>query len=177
MVKIRLMRIGAKKRPFYRIVVVDERDKRNGSYIDLLGTYNPLTEPKEIKINKEKLEKWIKLGAQKSDGLLRILKEAPQKHRKPKKEPVEAPKVAETPKEPVTEPEVAPTETPVEETPVTETVEVPETTETVTEETPVTSEGNDKSEDSQETEPVAQVEQAPQDNETKEEPAKEAETA
>ncbi len=80
------MRIGARKRPFYRIVVVDERNKRNGAYLDLIGTYDPLTEPKDIKIDKQKLEDWLKKGAQKSDGLLRILKEAPQRHRKPKKE-------------------------------------------------------------------------------------------
>lgn len=85
MLKIRLMRIGARQRPFYRIVVVDERNKRNGAYLDLLGTYDPLSEPKDIKIDKQKLEDWLKKGAQKSDGLLRILKEAPERHRKPKK--------------------------------------------------------------------------------------------
>lgn len=91
------MRIGARKRPFYRIVVVDERAKRNGAYVEQLGTYNPLTQPHEIVLDKAKMEAWLKKGAQKSDGLLRILKEAPQRHRKPKKEIVvkeEAPKEA-----------------------------------------------------------------------------------
>ena len=89
------MRIGAKKRPFYRIVAVDERNKRDGSYIDLIGTYNPLTEPKQIKIDQAKLEDWIKKGAQKSDGLLRILKEAPQRPaRKAKKEALRLRKLA-----------------------------------------------------------------------------------
>lgn len=87
MLKIRLMRIGARQKPFYRVVVIDERSKRNGAYVELLGTYNPLTQPKEIKLNKERVEHWLKQGAQKSDGFLRILGEAPQRPpRKPKKE-------------------------------------------------------------------------------------------
>ncbi len=87
MLKIRLMRIGAIGRPFYRIVVVDERKKRNGSYLDLIGTYNPLTNPKEIKIDQEKVDKWVKNGAQKSVGFLRIIGKAPQRlPRKSKKE-------------------------------------------------------------------------------------------
>lgn len=86
-VKVRLMRIGAKKRPFYRIVAVDERNKRTGKYLELIGTYNPLTKPKEIIIKKELLDKWLKQGAVLSDGFLRITKQAPQKPpRKPKKE-------------------------------------------------------------------------------------------
>lgn len=106
MLKIRLMRIGARKRPFYRIVVVDERSKRNGAYVEQLGTYDPLVEPHEIVLDKSKMEAWIKKGAQKSDGLLRMLKEAPQRNRKPKKEvvakeepkaPAEAPTVEEAP--------------------------------------------------------------------------------
>lgn len=85
--KIRLMRIGAKKRPFYRVVVVDERKKRTGGYLELLGTYNPLTEPKKIILKKDKIEEWIKKGAVLSDGFLRITKQAPQRPpRKPKKE-------------------------------------------------------------------------------------------
>lgn len=86
-VKIRLMRIGARSRPFYRIVAVDERRKRTGGYLDLLGTYNPLTEPKDIKIDQTKLAEWKKKGAILSDGFLRIIGEAKQrKPRKTKKE-------------------------------------------------------------------------------------------
>lgn len=86
MLKIRLTRIGAKKRPFYRIVAVDERKKRSGAYIDLLGTYNPLTEPKDIKIDQKKLDDWKKKGAVLSNGVLRILNQAPQRPpRKPKR--------------------------------------------------------------------------------------------
>lgn len=116
MLKIRLMRIGARKRPFYRIVVVDERSKRNGAYVEQLGTYDPLVEPHEIILDKSKMEDWIKKGAQKSDGLLRMLKEAPQRNRKPKKEVVakEEPKAAE--EAPAVE-EAPAEETPAEETP------------------------------------------------------------
>lgn len=85
-VKIRLMRIGAKKRPFYRVVAVDERKKRTGQYLELLGTYNPLTKPKEINLKQERIDDWIKRGAQPSVGFLRITGKAPQRPpRKPKK--------------------------------------------------------------------------------------------
>jgi small subunit ribosomal protein S16 len=81
------MRIGAKKRPFYRVVAVDERNKRTGAYLELLGTYNPLTEPKEVKLNQDLIDAWLKKGAQPSDGFLRIIGKAPQKPpRKPKKD-------------------------------------------------------------------------------------------
>lgn len=87
MVKIRLMRIGTKGRPFYRVVAVDERKKRTGQYIELLGTYNPLTEPHEIILKQDRIDWWTKNGAVLSDGFLRITKQAPQKPpRKPKKE-------------------------------------------------------------------------------------------
>lgn len=93
------MRIGAKKRPFYRVVVVNERSKRNGEYLELLGTYNPLTEPKEILLKKDRIDYWIKQGALLSDGYLRITKQAPQKPpKKPKKE--KEPKATEEPKVP-----------------------------------------------------------------------------
>lgn len=87
MVKIRLMRIGTNKRPFYRVVAVDERRKRTGAYLELLGTYNPLTTPHEIKLNQDKIDAWVKKGAVLSDGFLRIIGKAPQRlPRKPKKE-------------------------------------------------------------------------------------------
>lgn len=104
------MRIGAKKRPFYRIVVVEERSKRTGGYVELLGTYNPLTEPKEIKLKQDRIDYWIKMGAQPSVGYLRVIGKAPQRPpRKPKKEkkeeaPAPATPAPETPKE-VTPPE------------------------------------------------------------------------
>ncbi len=91
-VKIRLMRIGSKKRPFYRVVAVDERRKRTGAYLELLGTYNPLTEPKEIILKQDRLDWWKSHGAILSDGFLRITKQAPHKNpRPPKKEKKETP--------------------------------------------------------------------------------------
>lgn len=99
MLKIRLMRIGARKKPFYRVVAVDERSKRTGSYIELLGTYNPLTTPKDIKLKQDRIDYWTKQGAQLSTGFLRITGKAPQKPpRKPKKE-----KKQEKPEEPKAE--------------------------------------------------------------------------
>lgn len=90
-VKIRLMRIGTNRRPFYRVVAVDERKKRTGGYLELLGTYNPLTEPKEINLDQVKIDSWLKKGAQPSYGFLRIIGKAPQraprKAKKEKKEP------------------------------------------------------------------------------------------
>lgn len=98
--KIRLMRIGAKKRPFYRVVAVDERKKRTGSYIELLGTYNPLTEPKEIKLKKDRIDWWIERGAVPSDGYLRMTKQAPQKPpRPPKKDRTKSQEIKSQPKE------------------------------------------------------------------------------
>ena len=66
-VKIRLKRMGAKKAPFYRIVVADSRSPRDGKFIKLVGTYNPLTDPAEVKINEEVALKWLKTGAIPSD--------------------------------------------------------------------------------------------------------------
>ncbi|MDR0405879.1 MAG: 30S ribosomal protein S16 [Clostridiales bacterium] len=73
-VKIRLRRMGAKKTPFYRVVVADSRYPRDGRFIEELGTYNPLTEPAEVKIDVEKAQKWIKNGAQPTDVVKRLLK-------------------------------------------------------------------------------------------------------
>lgn len=117
-VKIRLMRIGSRKRPFYRVVAVDERKKRTGGYLELLGTYNPLTQPKEIILKQDRIDDWIKKGAVLSDGFLRIIGKAPQRPpRKPKKsKPEETPAAAVTATETKTEEETVKTE----EEPVTE---------------------------------------------------------
>ena len=63
MVKMRLRRMGAKKQPFYRVIVADERSPRNGRFIEELGYYNPLTEPATIKIDADKAQEWIKNSA------------------------------------------------------------------------------------------------------------------
>ena len=62
-VKLRLLRMGAKRKPFYRIVAADSRTKRDGKYIELIGTYNPVKEPAEVKINEEVALKWLSEGA------------------------------------------------------------------------------------------------------------------
>ncbi|MDD2418014.1 MAG: 30S ribosomal protein S16 [Oscillospiraceae bacterium] len=73
-VKIRLRRMGAKKSPFYRIVVADSRYPRDGRFIEEIGYYNPLTEPVEIKVDAEKAKKWISNGAQPTDTVKALLK-------------------------------------------------------------------------------------------------------
>ncbi len=73
-VKIRLRRMGAKKTPFYRIVVSDSRSPRDGRFIEELGYYNPLTEPKTVKIDNEKAAKWLKNGAKPTETVERLFK-------------------------------------------------------------------------------------------------------
>ena len=73
-VKIRLRRMGAKKAPFYRIVVADSRFPRDGRFIEEIGTYNPLTEPAEINIDTERALAWIKNGAQPTVTVKALLK-------------------------------------------------------------------------------------------------------
>jgi small subunit ribosomal protein S16 len=67
MVKIRLQRTGKKKAPFYHVVVADSRSPRDGKIIEQIGTYNPMVDPSELKLDKEKLEKWLKNGAKPTD--------------------------------------------------------------------------------------------------------------
>lgn len=76
MVKIRLRRMGAKKAPFYRVVVADSRDPRDGKFIEEIGTYDPLTNPATIKINMERAKYWISNGAQPTDTVRGLLKKA-----------------------------------------------------------------------------------------------------
>ena len=73
-VKIRLRRMGSKKAPFYRVVVADSRYPRDGRFIEEIGTYNPLTDPAEVKVDAEKASKWIANGAQPTDTVKAILK-------------------------------------------------------------------------------------------------------
>jgi len=63
-VKIRLTRLGAHKRPFYRIVIADSRARRDGRFIEIIGTYDPLKEPSEVKLNVDKVKYWLQRGAQ-----------------------------------------------------------------------------------------------------------------
>ena len=76
MVKIRLRRMGAKKAPFYRVVVADSRYPRDGRFIEEIGTYNPCVSPAEIKIDADRAKEWIKTGAQPTDTVRGLLKNA-----------------------------------------------------------------------------------------------------
>ena len=73
MVKIRLRRMGAKKRPFYRLVVADSRSPRDGRFIEQLGYYDPLTDPATVKIDEDRVKKWLSQGAQPSDAARSLL--------------------------------------------------------------------------------------------------------
>ena len=130
MLKIRLTRLGRKKRPFYRIVAADSRSPRDGKFLEILGTYDPIKEPAEISFNKNKIDEWVKKGAQLSNRVQKIID--PDKYselvknkpkRKPKKAvPKEEVKTEETPKEEVKEEVVAKEEVKTEETPKEEVV-------------------------------------------------------
>ncbi len=75
-VKIRLRRMGSKKAPFYRVIVADSRSPRDGRFIEEIGTFNPLTDPAEIKIDAEKAKTWISNGAQPTETVKALLKKA-----------------------------------------------------------------------------------------------------
>jgi len=73
MVKIRLQRVGKKKAPFYHIVVADSKSPRDGRIIEQIGTYNPMVNPSELVLDKEKAEKWIKNGAKPTDTVKKLI--------------------------------------------------------------------------------------------------------
>ena len=75
-VKIRLKRVGAKKAPFYHVVIADSRSPRDGKFIEQIGTYNPLTDPAQINIDAEKANTWLKNGAQPTDTVRALLKKS-----------------------------------------------------------------------------------------------------
>jgi small subunit ribosomal protein S16 len=74
LVKLRLTRKGAKKRPFYRVIATDSRVRRDGTFLEILGTYNPLTDPSDIKINTERAKYWLSQGAQPTPTVKKLLK-------------------------------------------------------------------------------------------------------
>ena len=76
MVKIRLTRLGAHKKPFYRLIVADSKARRDGPFIEILGTYDPLKEPSEIKIDLEKAKYWLQNGAQATDTAKKLMQKA-----------------------------------------------------------------------------------------------------
>jgi small subunit ribosomal protein S16 len=73
---IRLTRQGAKKKPFYRVVVAEKRDKRDGSFVEIVGYYNPLREPVELKLNHERISYWLKCGAQPTDTVRNLIRKS-----------------------------------------------------------------------------------------------------
>ena len=75
-VKIRIRRIGAKKNTFYRVIIADERSPRNGRFIEEIGTYNPMVDPAEVKIDAEKAKKWLGNGAQPTETVRSLLKKS-----------------------------------------------------------------------------------------------------
>ena len=87
MVVIRLARFGAKKKPTYRVVVMEKSKARNSNCIEVVGHYNPVADPAEIVLKHERIEYWMGVGAQPSDTVKRLIKSTP----KPAEEPVEAP--------------------------------------------------------------------------------------
>ena len=74
MLRIRLRRVGAKKKPSYRVVVADSRAARDGSFVEQIGHYDPLTEPPTVVIDEDKALKWLRQGAQPSEAVQRMLK-------------------------------------------------------------------------------------------------------
>ena len=151
MVRIRLKRVGAKKHPFYRIVVIDQRAARDGAFIEQIGTYDPFPDPPEIKIDEEKVAKWMKNGAQPSDSVVSLfqtqgilpkvttLAAAPEAAKKaaPKAATKAAPKAAATATAVADPPEEVAEETPAE--------EVAEATDEVAAETPAEDAAEDAS--------------------------------
>jgi len=76
MLAISLMRMGAKGKPYYRVVVKEKRSKRDGKYLELLGTYNPMVEPAEIKLNNERVQYWVGVGAQPTQTVASLIKKS-----------------------------------------------------------------------------------------------------
>ncbi len=81
-VRLRLTRMGSKKRPFYRVVAIDSQRKREGRALDYLGYYNPMVDPAEIKIDLEKVEEWIGKGAEPTETVVSLLKKVGYKFQK-----------------------------------------------------------------------------------------------
>lgn len=76
MVKIRLTRLGSHKKPFYRVIVADSRTRRDGPFIEILGTYDPIKEPSEIKLDLDRAKAWLAKGAQPTDTAKRLMQKA-----------------------------------------------------------------------------------------------------
>ncbi|HZU21463.1 MAG TPA: 30S ribosomal protein S16 [Terriglobales bacterium] len=77
MLAIRLARVGARKQPHYRVVVIDKQSARNGRFVEVVGTYNPRTNPASIELKRERIQYWVSKGAQPSDTVQRLINKAP----------------------------------------------------------------------------------------------------
>ena len=77
MLAIRLRRMGSKKRPYFRVVVTDSRTARDSSFVEVLGYYNPRTKPERLEIKRDRLDHWLKVGAQPSDSIRTLVKRIP----------------------------------------------------------------------------------------------------
>jgi len=73
MVKLRLARFGAKKRPFYRVVATDSRGRRDGAFLEVLGTYDPLTDPPTVQLKADRIQYWLSVGAKPTDAVGRLM--------------------------------------------------------------------------------------------------------
>jgi len=78
MLRIRLARFGAKKKPTYRVVVIDQRKARDSDCVEVVGHYNPVADPAVVELKHDRIEHWIRLGAQPSDTVLRLMKSQPR---------------------------------------------------------------------------------------------------
>ncbi len=76
MVKIRLTRLGSHKKPFYRVIVTDSKTRRDGPFIEILGTYDPMKEPSEVKLDLDKARLWLQKGAQPTDTVKKLMQKA-----------------------------------------------------------------------------------------------------
>ena len=76
MVKIRLTRLGSHKKPFYRVIVTDSKTRRDGPFVEVLGTYDPLKEPSEVKLDLDRVKLWLQKGAQPTDTVRKIMQKA-----------------------------------------------------------------------------------------------------
>lgn len=88
MLMIRLARFGAKKKPFYRIVVIEKERARNGRNLEVVGHYNPLTDPSQVVLNHDRVQHWVKNGAQLSDTVKRLIEKNPAPAAQPPAAPV-----------------------------------------------------------------------------------------
>ncbi len=90
MLGISLMRMGAKKKPFYRIVVKEKRSKRDGKYLENVGTYNPMANPAEVDLKHERIQYWISVGAQPTETVASLIKHNPEQTEEEKAEAMQA---------------------------------------------------------------------------------------